>query len=186
MNLVINRQHASDMEASLLVCFMDGLDVPEVQDAFAQINERDWYQQANLDVFKAIQTLVEAKETIDMISVMAAIPERKSHIVSLQNSAVKSFKHAPAYVKAIREKAIERNAQIVLHNALDTLEMEIGHSEKLDRVNAILKDLDKLAIDRANEVVSLKDHLKEVVNELSDREEGNTNSIAPVCRCVSG
>jgi len=156
------------------------LDVPEVQDAFSQINERDWYQQANLDVFKAIQTLVEAKETIDMISVMAAIPERKSHIVSLQNSAVKSFKHAPAYVKAIREKAIERNAQIVLHNALDTLEMEIGHSEKLDRVNAILKDLDKLAIDRANEVVSLKEHLKEVVNELSDREEGNTNSIAPL------
>ncbi len=181
MNLVINRQHSTQAEQSLIACFVDMLDSPEVRDVFDKTDVRDFYHQQHQQVFQLIHRLLEGKHEVDLVSIMQLAPEvdRKAVLTALE-SARGSRANVGAYFALVREKAIERNAQLVFHKALDTLEMDLTHSEKIDRVNAILKDLDKLAKDRSSEVVSLKEHLKDVVEELGERESGGNDKIKPL------
>lgn len=180
MNLVINRQHSNEAEQALIALFIDWLDNDQVRDVFARTDARDFYHQAHADIFTAIGRMVESGSTVDLIGLMQVIPDRKPELIAIAKNVSASRTNVEVYFAHVREKAIERNTQIVLHNALDTLEMDLTHNEKIDRVNAVLKDLDKLARDRSNEVVSLKEHLRDVVEDLGEREQGLSESIKPL------
>lgn len=173
------RQFHTESEQSLLRCFIEGIDRPEIRNAFELMGSNDFYHAAHSEIFNAIAKTIEQGTEVDIVSIMSSLPEQRNTLLAIEENAIGAFANVAVYARIVKEKAIERGMQDVMLNALDSIGMtNLSHSEKLDRVHAQLKDLNKLTKDKEGAVIQLKEHLKEAVNEIS--EKGANESIRPL------
>lgn len=173
------RQFHTESEQSLLRCFIEGIDRPEIRNAFELMGSNDFYHAAHSEIFNAIAKTIEQGAEVDIVSIMSSLPEQRNTLLAIEANAIGAFANVAVYARIVKEKATERGMQDIMLNAMDSLGMtNLSHSEKLDRVHAQLKDLDKLAKDKEGAVIQLKEHLKEAVNEIA--EKGANESIRPL------
>lgn len=173
------RQYHTESEQSLLRCFIEGIDKPAVRNAFELMQASDFYHAAHSEIFNAIGKMIEQKTEVDIVALLSTLPEQRNTLLAIVENAIRAFANVAVYARIVKEKATERGMQDVLLNAMDSLGMaNLSHSEKLDRVHAQLKDLDKLAKDKEGAVIQLKEYLKEAVNEIA--EKGANESIRPL------
>lgn len=142
-----------------------GLKTDKEQTAYESLTANSFHHPANQEIFAAMQKLTEKKLLPDLVAISDLLPDHRDYLVELFRNCT-SVQTVDYYAQLVREKAAERRLIETLRMAQNTVESKMTHQEKLDRVSALIKDMERG--ESSIEVNPIGDYLDEVYNDVDE------------------
>ena len=98
------RQFHTESEQSLLRCFIEGIDRPEIRNAFELMGSNDFYHAAHSEIFNAIAKTIEQGTEVDIVSIMSSLPEQRNTLLAIEENAIGAFANVAVYARIVKEK----------------------------------------------------------------------------------
>lgn len=172
--MINNNPHSLEAEQAVIGAFLsEGLKKDSILTIFESLKAESFYNQLNADTFEAITELYEAHTAVDLVSVVGKLPGAKSYLIELvkHNSRSSNLSY---WSQTVIEKSKERMMRDALLMAYNTLAENDTHSNKIDRVEDLLKTLSD------SENVSNMQSLNDIIVEQMDVLDKRFNSSEPI------